>query len=112
MNQNLKDKINELDIEDKIPFQEIERGILEYGREKFKDNNPDNYFYLYRLILNRNIYSERELNYYLNSLDAVYEIRTQFLDHMHNQNIISILHEENERQSKELIRLQNILGGF
>ena len=99
--------ILDMDSKNKEAFAYIEKTILEKGLE---EAGQDQIFCDYlKNIHDSNIYSNFVLKEYINNLKNSFEIKTQILNHMHNQNIIHVLSKDIEETDKELNRLKDLV---
>lgn len=108
----VQDLVIPMDEKDALSFKILEENILKYGLEGFIDHNSELYLEHYKVLRDRLIYDERNIKQYLHSLDLAYQIRIQFLSHMHNQNVIEVCHKDSAEKDFEILRLKELLDAL
>ncbi len=90
MDDKLIQICNEMNKKDQESFNILEQNILLYGLQGFIDKDNDLYLNHIGIIRDRNPYNDRTIKEYITALDLIYKLRSSFLNHMTNQNIISV----------------------
>lgn len=98
-----------LDEKDQESFRIVEEHILKYGLKNLGINSPKIYRDHFKILQNRLISDQRVFSIYLSNLDNVYEFRTQFIDHMHNQNVIQVCRKDIHEKQIEIDRLKTLV---
>lgn len=109
ISNTVQDLVNPMDEKDALSFKILEENILKYGLEGFVQQNSELYLEHFNILRDRLVYDERNIRQYLNCLDVAYQIRTQFLSHMHNQNVIEICHKDNAEKDFEILQLKELI---
>ena len=106
------DAVNSLDIKDQESFKILEEYILQYGLENIATDTSDIHSEHLQILKDRLHYDERNLSLYFSSLDTIYQLRKQFSDHMHNQNVIQVCLKDNAEKEIEINRLKLLMKGL
>lgn len=112
INKDSQDKIDLLCKKDKEDFDFLINSIIQYGLKEIQSKSLTIYKKeneILQHILTK-IYSENDVKSMLNNANNVFKLKSEFLNIMKNQNIVSVLKKENITVEKLIFKIKKTLG--